>query len=97
MASYRLSQAADKDFEDIFLYGIDSFGLDQAMIYQTAMKMRFDELAAHPSLYNAVDHIMKGYRRSVFGSHSIYYKAEKQGVIIVRILGRQDPGAALED
>ena len=72
------------------------FGLDQAIIYQTGMIMRFDEIATHPSLYNAVDHIKTGYRRSVFGSHSIYYKVEKQGVTIIRILGQQDPVAALE-
>ena len=40
MASYKLSQAADEDFENIFNYGIDTFGLEQAVVYQTGMKMR---------------------------------------------------------
>lgn len=97
MANYRLSQAADEDFENIFDYGIDTFGLEQATVYQTGMKMRFDEMAAHPMRYNAVDHIKKGYRRSVFGVHSIYYKIEKEGIQIVRILGRQDPNNALTE
>ena len=94
MASYSLSKAAAEDFENIFDYGIDTFGLEQAVVYQTGMKMRFDELANQPMLYTAVDHIKNGYRRSVFGSHSIYYRIEQQGVEIVRILGRQDPSAA---
>ena len=66
MASYKLSQAADEDFENIFNYGIDTFGLEQAVVYQTGMKMRFGEMAENPMLYNAVDHIKQGYRRSVF-------------------------------
>lgn len=57
MASYELSQAADEDFENIFDYGIDTFGLEQAVVYQTGMKMRFDEMAENLMLYNAVDHI----------------------------------------
>ncbi|MBC8241288.1 MAG: type II toxin-antitoxin system RelE/ParE family toxin [Alphaproteobacteria bacterium] len=95
MGSYKLSKAADEDFENIFDYGIDTFGLDQAVRYQNSMKQRFDTLAEQPDLYPAVDDVRKGYRRSVFGSHSIYYRIEGQGILIVRILGQQDPVKAL--
>ena len=95
MASYKLSQAAAEDFENIFDYGIDTFGLEQAVVYQTGMKMRFDEMAKNPMLYNAVDHIKQGYRRSVFAAHSIYYTVENDGITIIRILDRQDPDKAL--
>ena len=97
MASYKLSQAADEDFENIFDYGIDTFGLEQAVVYQTGMKMRFDEMAENPMLYNAVDHIKQGYRRSVFAAHSIYYTVENDGIKIIRILGRQGPNKALSE
>ena len=97
MASYSLSQAADEDFENIFNYGIDTFGFEQAVVYQMGMKVRFDEIAANPMLYNAVDHIKKGYRRGLFGAHSIYYRVEKGGIEIIRILGRQDPNKALSE
>ena len=97
MASYKLSQAADEDFENIFNYGIDTFGLEQAVVYQTGMKMRFNEMAENPMLYNAVDHIKQGYRRSVFVAHSIYYTVENDGIKIIRILGRQDPNKALSE
>ena len=43
-----------------------------------------------------VQHIRKGYRRSVCGVHSIYYRIEEE-VIIVRILGRQEPEEALQE
>lgn len=90
MRRYELTDAADKDFERSFAYGIDTFGLDRALKYHDGMKRRFDALAEQPELYPAVDHIRKGYRRSVYGSHSIYYRIEAKHVVIVRILGRQD-------
>jgi toxin ParE1/3/4 len=58
------------------------------------MKQRFAELAEQPTLYPAVDHIRDGYRRSAYGSHSIYYRIEARRVLIVRILGNQDPEKA---
>jgi len=90
MPGYALTCAADQDFENIFEFGIDTFGLDQALSYQNGMKERFDKLAEQPQLYPAVDHIRAGYRRSVYGSHSIYYRIDGQGVVIARILGQQD-------
>lgn len=65
------------------------------MHYQQGMKNRFKELAEQPKLYQAVDHIRAGYRRSVYHSHSIYYKYETHRVYIVRILGQQAPTRAL--
>ncbi len=97
MGSYELTKAADEDFENIFDYGIDTFGLDQALKYLNGMKQRFGELAEQPRLYPAVDHIREGYRRSVYGSHSIYYRIEPKRVLIVRILGRQDSAKAFQE
>lgn len=51
MSGYALSRAADQDFENIFEFGIDTFGLDQALSYQNGMKQRFDILAEQPQLY----------------------------------------------
>ncbi len=94
MERYELTRAADEDFENILDYGIDMFGLDQALKYQNSMKQRFAELAAQPELYPAIDHIRGGYRRSAHGSHSIYYRVEAGRVLIVRILGNQDAAKA---
>jgi len=95
MGRYELSEAAALDFENIFDFGIDRFGLAQALEYQQGLKKRFDELAEQPEQYAAVEHISAGYRRSVYTSHSIYYKIEPTRVFIVRILGQQDPRKAL--
>jgi toxin ParE1/3/4 len=95
MARYELSKAADKDFEDIFNFGLDTFGIAQALDYQVGLEQRFAELAEQPGLYVAVDDIRQGYRRSVYNAHSIYYRVETKYVLIVRILGQQDPDRAL--
>ena len=95
MALYELSKAADEDFENIFNFGIDTFGLAQAIDYQQGMKKRLEELADQPERYPAIDHIRSGYRRSVYHSHSIYYRIETDRVLIVRILGQQDLYKAL--
>ena len=95
MASYELSRAAQRDFETIFEYGIDTFGLDQALNYQNGIKQRFHKLAGQPKLYPAVDHIRAGYRRTVYGSNSIYNRLDDHRIVIVRIFGQQDPTNAL--
>ena len=95
MAGYELTYAADQDFENIFEFGLDTFGVDHAFRYRKGMMQRFAKLAEQPKLYPAVDHIRAGYRRSVYGSHSIYYRVESQGIVIVRILGQQDLVSAL--
>jgi toxin ParE1/3/4 len=41
-------------------------------------------------LYPAVDDIREGYRRSVCGVDSIYYRIEGETVEIMAIIGRQD-------
>ena len=97
MAPYELAKAADEDFENIFDFGIDTFGLAQALDYQQGMKKRFEELASQPERYAAVDHIRTGYRRSVYRAHSIYYQIEESRIFIVRILGQQDLRKALMD
>lgn len=73
MARYELSIAADRDFEGIFHYGIDRFGVARALAYQNGLTQRFADLGDHPERYPAVDHIRQGYRRSVYGAHAINY------------------------
>ncbi len=88
--TYRLSGKADADLEQLYAWGIDRFGVTQADDYFDTLLTRFDEIAQTPKLWPSVEHIRTGYRRSVCGAHAIYYKIDDDGVLIVRILGRQD-------
>ena len=56
---------------------------------------RFGELADRPLLYQAVDQIREGYRRSVYGAHAIYYRVRDDQVDIMRVLGREDASVLL--
>ncbi len=91
MAEYRLSEAAKEDLVSIAQYGDAQFGVAQSDQYREKLKRRFSVLVETPELFATVDHIRAGYRRSVCGVHSIYYRIEGQHVEIVRVLGRQDP------
>ena len=59
MAKYRLSSAADQDFELLFEYGIDNFGLAKAKSYIDGLTIQFqsrarifwnEKMVAHPHL-----------------------------------------------
>jgi len=91
MAGYRLSGKADEDLRRLYEYGMMHYGLERADCYYNGLIARFEELAEHPHLWQAVDHIRPGYRRSVYGRHAIYYRIDPDAIVIVRILGRQDP------
>ena len=90
MASYRISEAAKEDLKRIYRRGVLEFGEAQADRYFEGFFERFEEIASQPFRYPAVDEICAGYRRSVCGVDSIYYRAAGDGVEIMRILGRQD-------
>ena len=47
-------------------------------------------MAEQPQLHQAVDDIREGYRRSVCGVDSIYYRIVDDTVEIMCILGQQD-------
>jgi toxin ParE1/3/4 len=90
MANYRVNEDAKQDLKRIYRRGVLEFGEAQADQYFNALFERFDKLAEQPLQYQAVDDIRKGYRRSVCGVDSIYYRIVDNQVEIMRILGQQD-------
>ncbi|MBE7527719.1 MAG: type II toxin-antitoxin system RelE/ParE family toxin [Burkholderiales bacterium] len=90
MPNYYLSEAAKEDLIRIAQYGNEYFGVTQSDHYRDQLKRRFLIIAERPLFFPAVDHIRVGYRRSVCGAHSIYYRIEGDSIEIIRIIGRQD-------
>ncbi|MEQ1545407.1 type II toxin-antitoxin system RelE/ParE family toxin [Methyloglobulus sp.] len=90
MASYRLTEAAKEDLWRIYQYGVVQFGEAQADSYFNALFERFGQIADNPMLYPSVDYIRAGYRRSVCGVDSIFYRIMDDTVEIISILSRQD-------
>lgn len=94
MASYRISAAADDDLDRLYIHGALKFGLEHTERYAAGLIEHFGLVTAAPLLYQAVDHIRTGYRRSVYQAHAIYYQIDGDDVAIIRVLGRQDADKA---
>jgi len=90
MGNYKLTEDAKNDLRRIYRYGVKKFGEAQADLYYDTLLMNFEQIADNPYLYQAVDHIRKGYRRSVCGVDSIFYRVVDDTVEIISILSRQD-------
>lgn len=73
MGIYKLSNDARGDLNSIYYYGVVELGLNQADEYYDGLLERFDRISEAPLMYQKIDHIREGYRRSVYGKHSIYY------------------------
>ena len=92
---YKLTESADKGFNRLYTYGIETFGERQADNYVSGLIDRFNQLTVKPYHWKPVDDIRPGYRLGVYGSHSIYYRIESSDIIIIPILGREDPNNQL--
>jgi toxin ParE1/3/4 len=90
MGNYRLSEEAKADLTRIYRRGLLEHGEAQADRYFHAFFDRFEQLAEQPLLYPGVDDIRQGFRRSVCGVDSIYYRVDGQTVEIMAIIGQQD-------
>jgi toxin ParE1/3/4 len=90
MGSYKLSEDAQADLIRIHQRGVRLDGEAQADKYFYDFIDRFEQLAEQPYLYQAVDDIREGYRRSVCGVDSIYFRVDGDTVMIMSILGQQD-------
>lgn len=94
---YKLSKAAEGDLLSIALYGDENFGINASDEYRNRLIRRFELIAEQPYLYPSVDHISQGYRRSVLGAHSIYYRIIDTHIEVIRILRSQNASSQLRD
>mgnify|MGYP005856463307 CR=1 FL=1 len=79
----------------IYSRGLREYGEEQADRYYHDFFDRFEQLAEQPLSYPAIDDIRAGYRRSVCGNDSIYYRVQGDTVEIMAIIGQQDLDAWL--
>lgn len=89
MPKYKLSEAAEADLIRIYHWGFQRYGQAQADQYFAAFFDHFEQLASQPLSY-PVTEIREGYRRSVCGSDSVYYRIRNGTVEILAIIGAQD-------
>ena len=89
MQSYKLTQQADADLEDIFNYGIDHFGTALAITFYQGLSDTFDKITHNPLHYPAVVEILPEYRRAIFKSYSIFFVQRKNYIEITRVLRKE--------
>ena len=96
MAGYRLSHDAERDFEEIYAYTIETFGLAQARAYGTGLQDQLALVAAHPRIGRRYDEVQEGLHRFEYERHSIYYRLSDDGILVLRLLHqRMDPARHL--
>lgn len=86
MNDYRLSTQAENEILDIFLYGIEQFGLSQARLYKDEMESCFQLLGNNPRMGRAATTVGEGIRRHEYGSHVIFYEIDGSGVLILTVV-----------
>jgi len=82
----RFSRRAEDDLFDIGVHTLRNWGEKQADRYLTELEECCGRLANEPALGRACDHICRGLRRMECGSHVVFYRLEKKGILISRIL-----------
>ncbi len=86
MNGYTLSEAADADLQEILSSSIKHWGLARAERYILELHEAFENLAAFPHIGSDVGHLRAEYFRLRHVSHSVFYRKNDVGVLIVRVL-----------
>jgi len=94
--SFRLTREAEADIVDIYRYSVENFGQAQADAYHDGLEDGFRLLADSPLLGRDYAFLRPGLRRYEHESHSVYYRVEDAGILILRVLHRRmDPARHL--
>jgi len=86
MADLRLSRRAASDLAEIADYTIAEFGINQARRYRDQLQACFRSLLANPELGRSAEEVAPGLRRIRQQAHVVFYRVERDGLLIVRVL-----------
>ena len=88
---YKISEEAQNDLENIWLYTFDTWSLEQADRYFNLILDEIEFIAENPNSGKDYSHVRKGYLSSKVKSHFIFYKINPNEslVEIIRILHQQ--------
>ena len=84
--TYSYSKLAAQDLIDIYLYTAQTWGQNQADIYDAGLERAVILLADSPNIGRTCDDIRIGYRRFEHEHHIIFYRQRKNDIFIIRIL-----------
>jgi len=86
--NYKISQEANRDIENIWIYTFENWSVEQADRYINQIIDEIEYLTKNPSSGKDYSQIRKGYFRSRIKSHFIFYKINirLEQIEIIRIL-----------
>jgi len=85
----RISAEAENDVDQIMIYTTARWGWRQTDKYIARLEDGFELLAGRPSIGRTCGSIRPGLRRFEIGNHVVFYLADSDGVLIVRVLHEQ--------
>ena len=86
MAKFRFSRRAEADLLSIADYTLREWGKAQAARYIDELEVCCQKLADNPALGRVCDDIRPGLRRHEHAKHVLFYRNERGGILVSRIL-----------
>ena len=86
MAAFRFSRRAEADLLSIGDYTLRTWGSAQAARYLRELEVCCQMLADNPMLGRLCDDVRPGLRRLEHGKHVVFYRQERGGILVSRIL-----------
>ena len=86
MAAFRFSRRAEADLVGIATYTLRTWGKAQTARYLGDLEAFCRTLADNPSLGRPCDEVRPGLRRTEHGKHVVFYRQDRTGILISRIL-----------
>ena len=86
MVKFHFSRRAEADLLSIADYTLRKWGKAQAARYLDELETCCQMLADNPDLGRLCDDIRRGLRRHEHGKHVLFYRQERSGILVSRIL-----------
>jgi toxin ParE1/3/4 len=86
VAAFRFSRRAEADLVGIANYALRTWGKAQTARYLGDLEAFCRTLADNPSLGRPCDKVRPGLRRMEHGKHAVFYRQDRTGILISRIL-----------
>jgi toxin ParE1/3/4 len=86
VAKFRFSHRAEADLLSIAEYTLREWGRSQTARYVEELEVCGQTLADNPALGRLCDEVRPGLRRHEHGKHVIFYRQERGGILVSRIL-----------
>ncbi|KIA89703.1 type II toxin-antitoxin system RelE/ParE family toxin [Kaistella jeonii] len=84
---FEISEKANEDLENIWLYTYENWSQEQADRYYNLILNEIEYITENFESGKSFEHIRKGYRSTKVKSHLIFYRKSKRDTIeIIRIL-----------